>query len=250
MRVLILAAGSPPEDSAEERESRAGYPALLTELGGELLVERLARACAGLSGARLVFVVQEEEARRHHLGNVIAQAAPGAEVVRARGATAGAACSALLAIGHIATEEDLLVLNANEILDIDFGVVAEGFRAADLDAGVVVFPSIHPRYSFVRLDAQGLVVEAAEKNPISRNATAGFYWYRRGGDFVRAVERMIRKDAHVNGRYYICPAFNELVLDGARIGAHHIPVDRYHPVKSRRQRDFAEAVYLAEGARS
>jgi hypothetical protein len=61
---------------------------------------------------------------------------------------------------------------------------------------------------------------------------------------------MIRKDAHVNGRYYICPAFNELVLDGARIGAHHIPVDRYHPVKSRRQRDIAEALYLAEGARS
>jgi hypothetical protein len=250
VRVLILAAGSPPEDGAEEPASRAGYPALLAELGGELLVERLARACADLSGARLAFVVREEEARRHHLGNVVAHVAPGAEVVRVRGDTAGAACSALLAIGQIATDEDLLVLNANEVLDIDFGAVVEGFRASGHDAGVVVFPSVHPRYSFVRLDAEGLVVEAAEKNPISRNATAGFYWYRRGGDFVRAIERMIRKEAHVDGRYYICPAFNELVLDGARIGAHRIPADRYRPVKSRRQLDIAEAGHLAEGGRS
>lgn len=249
MRVLILAAGSPPEDGAEEPASRAGYPTLLAELGGELLVERLARACADLSGARLAFVVREEEARRHHLGNVVAQAAPGAEVVRVRGDTAGAACSALLAIGQIAADEDLLLLNANEVLDIDLRAVVEGFRASGYDAGVVIFPSVHPRYSFVRLDAEGLVVEAAEKNPISRNATAGFYWYRRGGDFVRAIERMIRKEAHVDGRYYICPAFNELVLDGARIGAHRIPADRYRPVKSRRQLDLAEAGHLAECGR-
>ena len=244
MRVLILSAGGLPDDGVEEPASRAGYPTLLIELGDELLVERLVRSCAAISGARLAFVVREEEAHRHHLSNVVAQAAPGAEIVRVRGDTAGAACSALLAIGCVAADEDLLVINANELLDIDFGAVVKGFRASGHDAGVVVFPSLHPRYSFVRLDAEGLVVEASEKNPISRNATAGFYWYRRGGDFLRAIERMIRKEAHVDGRYYICPAFNELVLDGARIGVHRIPADRYRPVKSRPQLD------LARGGRS
>ena len=87
--------------------------------------------------------------------------------------------------------------------------------------------AVHPRWSYVRCDEDGLVVEAAEKRPISRLATAGAYWYRRGSDFVEAVMAMIRKDASVEGRFYVCPAFNELILRGLRIGTRHIDRAQY-----------------------
>lgn len=228
MNILILGAGPA---SAEEQ----GYPIWLAEHAGELLVERLARACLAAGPARLIFAVREQDVRRYAIGNVIALAAPGAAIVPVRGTTKGAACTALLAIPHIGAEEELLILNANEFIDEEYGAILRGFRDRGLDAGVAVFPSLHPRYSYVRLDADGLVVEAAEKRPISREATAGFYWYRRGADFVRAVERMIEKDAEVDGLFFICPAFNELVLDQARIGVHRLAADRYHPIKSARQ---------------
>ncbi len=45
---------------------------------------------------------------------------------------------------------------------------------------MVTFESLHPRWSFVRRGGNGLVSEAAEKRVISRDAIAGFYYYRTG----------------------------------------------------------------------
>lgn len=228
MNILLLGAGPVEADAGQ-------YPIWLTEHAGKLLIERIVCACSAMTGASLIFAVREQDVRRHHIDNVIALAAPGAEIVRVRGSTAGAACTALLAIGHIDAEKELLILNANEFIDEDYDQILAGFRARSLDGGVAVFPSLHPRYSYVRLDENDLVVEAAEKKPISRNATTGFYWYRQGKDFIRSVQQMIRKDAHTDNVFYICPAFNEMVLQQARIGIHRLPAERYHPVKSTQQ---------------
>jgi hypothetical protein len=46
---------------------------------------------------------------------------------------------------------------------------------------------------------------------------------------------MIRKDASVNGSFYICPVLNELVLEQARIGIAPIDASQYRPLKTARQ---------------
>ena len=53
----------------------------------------------------------------------------------------------------------------------------------------------------------------AEKNPISNIATCGIYWYRKGSDFVKYAEQMIKKNIRVNNEFYIAPVYNELILD-------------------------------------
>lgn len=232
MRILILAAGA--ADPATLAQS-GGYPVLLAEIGGRMLVELIVEACTPAAPSRIAFVVRDGDARRYRLANVVSQASPLAVLHAIRGETAGAACTALVAIQHIAPEEELLVLNGNEIIDVDVAAVIAGFRSRGLDAGTLVFPSLHPRYSYVKLDDAGLVVEAAEKNPVSRHATVGFYWWRRGADFIRAVQSMIRKDAHVGGAFFICPAFNELILADGRVGVERIRAEQYRPVKSLRQ---------------
>jgi hypothetical protein len=93
---------------------------------------------------------------------------------------------------------------------------------------VLVFEGVHPRWSYVRVDDAGLVIEASEKRPISRLATAGVYWFARGRDFVDAAMAMIRKDASVDGRFFVCPAFNEMVLANKRIGIHQLDRNAYH----------------------
>lgn len=230
MNVLFLAAGGDVIDTHDR-----GYPLCLTELDGVPLLQRQVEQCARLDEVRMIFAIREEDAKQWHLDNVVRLLAPEAGLVRVRNGTAGAACTALLAAELIADDRPLLILNANEWITADFRAAINDFSARQLDAGVITFPSIHARYSYVRLDDEGLVVEAAEKNPISRNATAGFYWYARGGDFMRAAQRMILKDAHVDGAFYICPVFNELVLQQMRIGTYRIDVHDYHPLKSERQ---------------
>jgi hypothetical protein len=79
----------------------------------------------------------------------------------------------------------------------------------------------------VKTDADGMVVEAAEKRPISRNATAGIYYFRQGRFFVEAAKSMIRKDASVNGGFFVCPSLNELVLAQMRVGVERIDRNRY-----------------------
>ena len=125
-----------------------------------------------------------------------------------------------------------MVASATDHIDVDYAKVIESFRARGADAGVMTFESLHPRYSYLRLDAEGWVSEAAEKRPISRTANAGFFWFRRAGDFVHALQEMILKDAQVQDRFFISPALNELILEQKRIATYPLAPQQYHPVKA------------------
>jgi len=233
MRILILGAGGAVADADT-------MPVWLAESGGEILIERFVKACSELA-AKLVFAVRAQDMRRYRIDSVIALAAPGSAVVPIAGETQGAACTALLCIQHLDPNDELLILNSNEFLDIDYKATIEGFRRQHHDAAVVTFHSIHPRYSYVQLDDAGLIIEAAEKHPISRHATAGFYWFRRGADFIAAAQDMIRKDAHVDGKFFISLVFNELVLQQKKLGSLEVESRHYFPLKSHRQVSMYEA---------
>lgn len=225
LQILVLANAAAQGDAP---------PVLIAEQGGQVLVERLAAQLAPLE-ARVIFVVNEEDMRRWHLDKVIQLAIPGAIVLSCARPTAGAVCTAMLALHHIDLEDELLILAANERLEIAYPATLEDFRARGLDAATLVFSSLHPRYAYVALDDDGAIVEAAEKRPISRNATAGFYWYARAGDFLDAAQDMIRKDAQVDGAFYLSMIFNQLVLRQRRLGVRQIAARDYVPLKSARQ---------------
>jgi CTP:molybdopterin cytidylyltransferase MocA len=220
MDVLVLMAG----DSQRFEEAGYGYPKNLVEIDGLALVERVVACLAPLTeaGARLVFVVRRSEADAFHTDEVLRLLVPEAMVVTVPNLESGAACAALLAIEQVDPEQPLLVFNGDQIVAADLNAVVADFGARDLDGGVVVFRAVHPRWSYVRTGPDGLVVEAAEKRPISTLATAGTYYFRRGADFFEAAMAMVRKDAHVQGRFFVCPAFNELVLRQRRVGVHEI----------------------------
>lgn len=231
LNVVILMAG--PDRLNRERDGE--FPVALIEFQGKPVIERLVDACAAIPDVHLTFVAREHDIKKFRLDNVFTLLSPGSRLVSIERQTKGAACSALLAATQLPQDQPLLVLSIDEVLELDFAQVIAHFQAQGWDGGLVSFPSVHPRYSFVRLDAQGLVVEAAEKNPISRHATAGFYYFATAAHFVQSAQNMIRKDAHVNGVFYVCPAYNELVLKQARIGIWPLDKARYHPIKSDRQ---------------
>jgi NDP-sugar pyrophosphorylase family protein len=228
MNILILAAGQ----SAFETED-GKYPLFLTEIKGIPLIEHLINKLK--TDAHLVFVLRKDDIHHHYVDSVVKQLVPDASIVELSDDTAGAACSALLAVEKIDNDDELLILNADELLDVNIQEIVNGFKTRNLDAGTIVFPSVHPRYSYVRLDDNGFIIEAAEKKPISRYATVGFYWFLHGSDFVQSVKNMIRKDAQLNGYFYICPVFNELILNHKKIGVTEINQTQYHPIKSARQ---------------
>lgn len=230
MNVLMLAGGQSDSNSDD-----GNYPLCLAEINGAPLIQHLVQACAGIGINRFVAAFRKADIAEFHLDSILRVLLPSAIIVSAENDTCGAACTALLAIGYVNNDEELLIVNGNELIAVDYRTVVANFRKRELDAGTVTFSSIHPRYSYVRLAEDELVIEAAEKRPISRHATAGFYWFARGRDFVRSAQAMIRKDASVNGSFYICPALNEMVLEQNRIGIFPIDASQYRPLKTTRQ---------------
>lgn len=233
MNILVLAAGmtSPNVTDGE-------YPLCLTEVDGVPLLERICSACEQLpSLGKVVITLRKEEIRKFFLDQMVPlMVAKGEPVlIQVPNHTQGATCTALLASDHIDNAEPLLILNSNELVKIDFAAVVNQFQQRGLDAGVVVFPSIHPRYCYVKLDEEGeLLVESAEKKTISRNAAVGFFWFAKGRDFVEAAKNTIRKHVTINDTFYICSALNELVLNRKKIGIHRIEARNYLPLKSER----------------
>ena len=73
-----------------------------------------------------------------------------------------------LRIDWIDTEESLVIVNGDQLIDAELKSVVREFQAASLDGGIIVFHDVHPRWSFVKCDADGLVIEAAEKRPIKQ----------------------------------------------------------------------------------
>ena len=68
------------------------------------------------------------------------------------------------------------------------------------------------------------------------------------GDFVTAVQDMIRKDAQVDGKFFISLVFNELVLKQKRMGVLEVDSRHYYPLKSRRQVSVYESDPYSENA--
>lgn len=230
MNVLILAAGG------SEAYQQAGYafPKNLVEIEGEPLIQKVFKNVESVRrlGARFHIVLRRDEAARFHTDQVVHLLDPHAQIILSPAGTSGAACTALLASGGIDNDEPLLIVNGDQLLHEDHATFVDEFLSRELDGGIPVFEDVHPRYSFVKLDPDDVVIEAAEKRPISRNATAGRYFFRKGSTFVRCAMRMILKDAQVDGAFYVCPVFNELILEGGRIGVRRVSRAAYHNLAS------------------
>lgn len=209
-------------------DSEFPFPKPLIEIGHKTMIEHV---IANLSSAdtevQFIFVLSSADCRKFHLDstlNIITE--HHCRLIKLDNQTKGAACSALMAVSHIDNDMPLIVANSDQLFDLPLAELLRGL--GDADAGAITFDSVHPRWSYVRLDTQGLVVETAEKRPISRHAIAGLYFFRRGSDFVTAAKQSIQKDASINGAFFIAPTLNELILQGKKIRAISVDADHYH----------------------
>lgn len=229
VNVLILAA----DDSSDF--SGGGYPVCLTEIGGVTLLETVAQRISEIPNSTLTIALSEHATNKWHLEDLVKNFSMKVAIRRIDAKTAGATCTALLATSDLPPEEQLLILNGNEFLDFDYHEMLTRFAVQNADAGIVYFDSLHPRYSYARVDEAGFVQETAEKRPISRHATAGFYWFRTKQLFFESASKQLIKQAQVDGLYYVCPLMNELILMGSKVRAEKISQTQFFPLKSERQ---------------
>jgi dTDP-glucose pyrophosphorylase len=211
LNVLIPMAG------AGSRFEKAGYtfPKPLIEVRGKPMIQVVVENL-GLD-ANYIFVVQKAHREKYNLDSVLNLIAPGCRIVEVDGLTEGAACTALLAREYIDNDQPLFFANSDQFVDWTPAEFMYRMYESGCDGGIVTFKATHPKWSFAKVGTDGYVQTVAEKNPISDDATVGFYYWKRGSDFVRYADSMIAKDLRVNGEFYVCPVFNEAIADGKKI---------------------------------
>lgn len=225
MNILIPMTGNNKLDGNEYI-----YPKPLIELNGKTMIERsLEFYQRSTKVSRIIAIVLAEEAREFGIDLVLRRLV-GENVLRQieiDKSTQGALCTSLLAIESIDNDEPLIVSNYDQIIEANLDDVISSFEKRGSDFGVISFDSVHPKWSFVRLDESGQITEAAEKRAISRHAIAGFYYFRKGSDFVEAAKRAIASGATHAGKYFISSALNQLILKGLRGDAYSISAGSY-----------------------
>ena len=214
MNVIIPMAG------AGSRFAEAGFsfPKPLIDVNGKPMIQVVVENI-GLD-SNYIFLVQKEHRKKYHLDNMLPLIAPNCKVIEVDGITEGAACTTLLAKDIIDNDSPLFFANSDQWVDWDPTQFMYDMQETQADGGIVTFKATHPKWSFAKIDENGMVTEVAEKNPISNNATVGYYYWRHGSDFVRYAEQMIEKDIRVNNEFYVCPVFNEAIQDGKKILTH------------------------------
>ena len=217
LNILIPMAG------AGSRFSEAGYtfPKPLIDVKGkpmiQLVVENLNIK------ANYIYVVRKEHRKQYNLDTLLNLITPNCKIVEVDKLTEGAACTALLAKKYINVNKPLFFANSDQFVEWDSNEFMYKMNETDADGGIVSFRSTHPKWSFAKINEKGYVTQVAEKNPISDIATVGYYYWKKGSDFVTYAEKMIDKNIRVNNEFYVCPVYNQAIEDGKKIRTFDIP---------------------------
>lgn len=220
-----------PMAGAGSRFVAAGYsfPKPLIDVNGkpmiQLIVENLKPTC----DHRFIFICRDEHYDQYSLPQMFNHMTNNNyESVQLSNVTAGAATTVLTAIDYINNEDDLIIANADQLVDIDINDYITFSRKSAADGTIMSFTASHPKWSYARTDKKGNVLETVEKKVISEHATVGIYYFTHGKDYVDNAFSMIEKNIHVNNEFYVCPVYNELILNGKQIKIWEIKSKQMH----------------------
>lgn len=250
MQILIpLAAKSTFFNSAE-----FFFPKPLIEISGKPMIELVILNLKSIPGIKkFIFVVNEDDVKKFSLDKTISHAVgdTAVDVIVSKGETAGSLCSCLLAIDKIDLDKPLVIANGDQIFDLHLDDIFCKFKKDDADTGVVIFDSVHPRWSYVGFDENNKPCQFSEKDVISRNAIAGVYYFKSANSFFDAAFDAIRNELTTNDLYYVAPSLNKFILDNKKIITYKINAEKYHsfysPQKLKEYEKMPEALSILFG---
>lgn len=228
LKIIIPLAGN------SELFAHAGYyyPKPLIEINGRTMIEWVLENPSMIKrDHQFVFIIKEEDITKFHLDSTLKLICPGCEIIKLTRPTKGGLCSVLMAIDKVNFNDSLLILNGDQIIDIDFNKADEYWLNEKCQAGILTFNSVHPRWSYARIENDE-VVETAEKNPISNHSIAGYYYFENAEFFFESAFKIIKNDVQLDGMFFISPVINQYVLNGFNTKVLSISKNEYHSLYS------------------
>lgn len=213
-----------PMAGAGNRFAKAGYkdPKPLIPIHGIPMIKLIIENLRPSQPHRFIFICQRTHVEEYGLEAKLKSWAPDSALIQIEGLTEGAACTVLAARELLNTSNPLMIANSDQYVNLPIDDYLDEMPNTNLDGLIMTMTAVDPKWSFVGLSPEKLIITVVEKQVISDEATVGIYNFRHGSDFVRAAESMIKKELRVKGEFYVAPAYNELIAEGQKIGIHNI----------------------------
>lgn len=224
LKIILPLAGS------SDLFQKAGfpYPKPLIDINGKPMIEWVIESTKSLAiSSQIIFIIKEEDSNVYHLDNTLKLLDPNCEIVKLKNNTKGGLCSVLMAIDLINEDDSVLVLNSDQIIDEKLSLFHDFWKQKKSDVGIVTFKSVHPRWSYALTEGDA-IIQTAEKNPISNQAIAGYYYFNSAKLFFDCAFQTIINDVQKDGLFYISPIINEFILRNKKVHYYQIANEQYH----------------------
>lgn len=166
---------------------------------------------------RFIFICQAEHVAAYGLRERLDAWAPNCEIVELDGLTEGAACTVYAAKHLIDETQPVMIANSDQYVDVDINLYLRAMDEHCADGLIMTMKADDPKWSYVGFGVDGFINRVIEKHVISEEATVGIYNFRTGKQLISAIESMFEKNLRTLGEFYVAPAYNEMIEQGAKV---------------------------------
>lgn len=206
------------------RFANAGYkmPKPLIDIDGEPMIKVVIDNLTPKCEHRFIFICQNEHIKAYDLIPRLKSYTKESVIIGIDGLTEGQVCTVLKAKDIIDNNDPLMTANSDQWIDFDINKYLSDMNDRKLDGMIMTMKANDIKWSYAKTNAEGYVIETAEKKVISQDATVGIYNFAHGRDLVESAEKMIKDNIRVNNEFYTCPCYNYLIKGGKKIGIYSI----------------------------
>ena len=223
MNIVIPMAGL----GSRFKKSGIDTPKPLVMVNNQHLIEHAVNSL-GIEG-KYIFITRKYENSEHNikLSSILKKLKQDCIEICLEHDQYGAADAALYAKDYIDNNEELIITNCDQLLKWNADDFLEKAREQNCDGSVVIFKSIDPKNSFVKIE-NDKITDIVEKEVISNDALIGVHYWKKGSDFVVSAQRLL-KEYKIKGfnECYISSTYKYLIDAGKYISFYNMPKNGY-----------------------
>lgn len=206
------------------RFSKSGYsvPKPLIEIGNKTMIETVINNLTPDRQHKFIFICQIQHERQFNISSLLKKYTKNCNIVFIDGLTDGAACTVLEAQKYFNNDSPMMIANCDQYIDFDINNYLDEWLESDKDGYIMTMKANDPKWSYIGVDKNNEVYKVIEKEVISDEATVGIYNFKMGRDFIKAAEKMIKKNDRVNNEFYVAPVYNYMIENKLKVGYFNI----------------------------
>ena len=202
-------------------------PKNLTLVGGKPLLARAFASYGFLGQERTRVAISESESKTYSTSAALKEFIPAPCFVLVNDLLQGALVSALVASDGLDLGSPLVVAGGDSEIAGGIEEIIREFIAGEYAAGVIVFESSDPRWSYIKTGSDGVVIQVSEKEVVGGLATTGTFFFDSVGTFRECAKWCMVNNVQTNGNYFVSSALNFVISQGGKVGYRQIPTTDY-----------------------